>query len=110
MASIGPMSRSKKLRQPAIVPKEALGSDAGDSPPKPVVLPPIEPKAPPAEETVDQARLRAQRCMTTIQKVLQDHGCSIVPMLNSEQVGQGPTTRMLVAATYFIMPHPREGG
>lgn len=103
------MSRQKKVRPPAIVPKDLTDAGAA-TPPKPAAIPLVEPKVPPTEETVEQARLRAQRCMTTIQKVLQDHGCSIVPMLNSEQVGQGPVTRMLVAATYFIMPHPREGG
>lgn len=54
----------------------------------------------------DDARLRSERCHREILGVLERYHCRIVPVLTPEQVGGGPLTRMLIGATYGVLPDP----
>lgn len=84
-------------------PKPALVSTPPNDPEK--SDPPAAPK--PVPETMEQAQARVQRCFATIQQVLQAHQCSIVPIIVTEQIGDGPApTRMLVGANYYLKPNP----
>ena len=51
-----------------------------------------------------QAKARAATCSAAIQALLEKHQCQIVPMLTSEPVGTGPSMKMMLGATYGILP------
>lgn len=55
-----------------------------------------------------EAQERAEACAEEIKLVLEKHRCQIVPMLTSEPVGDGPTMRQLLGATYGILPEMNE--
>lgn len=63
----------------------------------------------PTEEALRaDAKLRAEACNAEVQAALGKYSCRIAPMLTSEPVGTGPSTRMLIGATYGILPDPLE--
>lgn len=51
-----------------------------------------------------EAQMRAEACSEEIKLILEKFRCQIVPMLTSEPVGEGPTMRQLLGATYGILP------
>ena len=51
-----------------------------------------------------QAKVRAAACNAAIQDLLIKFRCQIVPMLTSESVGTGPSMKMMLGATYGILP------
>lgn len=55
-----------------------------------------------------EAQERAEACAEEIKLVMEKHRCQIVPMLTSEPVGEGPTMRQLLGATYGILPEMGE--
>jgi len=68
--------------------------------PQPKTTEPI--KATPDQQA--EARARADACAKEVAAVLTKHSCNIVPMLASEGVGQGPGMKLLLSATYGILP------
>ena len=54
------------------------------------------------------AKKRASICSSEIQDLLEKHQCQIVPMLTSEPVGTGPSMKMMLGATYGILPEMDE--
>jgi len=66
--------------------------------------PPTEPPANETEAMREEARQRAVECSGEIEDVLRRFQCRIQPMLTSEPVGTGPGMKMLLGATYGILP------
>ena len=65
------------------------------------------PEAPVEEYTPEQrleAKARAESCAQALSEVLETFQCQIVPMLTQEQVGAGPSAKMLIGTTYGILP------
>ena len=71
--------------------------------PKPVDPPPdVAPEEEPPLTDADNAR--ARQCYAAIQEMLAQYHCYIVPVLTSQQVGNGPPTSVMMTASYGVMP------
>jgi hypothetical protein len=52
----------------------------------------------------DEAKERAEQCHREVQDVLAKYACRIQPMLTQEAVGNGPGMKVMLGATYGILP------
>jgi len=61
-----------------------------------------EPATVPEFNPAEEQRARAKACSVEVDEVLAKHRCRIVPVLEPDQVGSGPLTRMMVSTTYGV--------
>lgn len=47
---------------------------------------------------------RSRAAYAAVQAVLQEHGCRIVTTLHPEQVGAEPLSKVLISASWGVMP------